>query len=198
MLERHQMQNIPFARPTSQADAKIFLRKYKKIIAKPVKGRGAYDINIVTTSAQLQTLDVTKYILEKYIAGSEVRYLVLNNEVIGVYRSDYGTSVEVTRPMQCITYPETAWDPALVSSAISVASTLDLGFAAVDYIIESSGQAYILEVNTTPDLGWFHAPSAGPTVDVASKFLTAIFSDVATKMPDSKIEHEEQSTLAYS
>jgi len=56
---------------------------------------------------------------------------------------------------------------------------LDLNFAAVDYMIDDTGTAYILEVNTTPGLKWFHAPTSGPVVDVARLFLEAIFEDQA-------------------
>jgi len=174
ILERHNMPNIPFARPQTYANAEIFLRKHGKIIAKPVAGSGARDIHIVTTSLQLQALDITKYILEKYIAGEELRYLVLNDAVIGVHRSDYGTSVAVDRPRQQISYPTAAWDLALISSSLQIARILDLRFAAIDYLIEPSGHAYILEVNTTPDLKWFHAPTSGPVVDVARQFLAAV------------------------
>jgi len=65
----------------------------------------------------------------------------------------------------------------LISSSLQVAHILDLKFAAVDYLVEPSGKAYILEVNTTPGLKWFHAPTSGPVVDVARQFLTAVFKD---------------------
>jgi hypothetical protein len=38
ILERYQMQNIPFARPSTLNDTKAFLHKYKKIVAKPPTG----------------------------------------------------------------------------------------------------------------------------------------------------------------
>ena len=177
ILERHHLPNIPFARPVSPADAASFLRQYGKIIAKPVSGSGAHDIRIITAVRQLQALDITKYILEKYIAGQELRYLVLNGTVIGVHRSSYGTSVKEDRPLQRISYHPSVWDAVLVSSAIQVARILGLRFAAVDYLIDASGQAYILEVNTAPGLKWFHAPTSGPPIDVARQFLEAIFKD---------------------
>lgn len=174
ILERNNMQNIPFARPRTHIEAEIFLRRHGKIIAKPVRGAGSRDINIITNMAQLQALQITKYILEKYIEGNEVRYLILNDKVIGVHRSDYGVSVEATRPLQRISYIQDDWDDRLISASVQIANVLDLRFAAVDYLIDSSGQAHVLEVNTDPGLKWFHAPTSGPVIDVARYLLEAM------------------------
>lgn len=180
ILERHNVQNIPFICPQTQAEAKLFLENHGKIIAKPITGSGARDIHVITEPAQLHQLTITKYILEKYISGAELRYLVLNDLVIGVHRSDYGSSVDEDRPLQRISYPSSEWDLTLISSSVQVAHILDLKFAAVDYLVTPSGQAFILEVNTTPGLKWFHAPTSGPVVDVARQFLTAVFNDSAS------------------
>jgi len=170
------MQNIPFALPRTPAEAEAFLGRYGTIVAKPVAGSGAQDIHIITSKAALRPLTLDRYILEKYIAGNEWRYLVLNSKVIGMYRSDYGASVAVTRQLQCISYPKASWDPVLIDWSLRIADILNLKFAAVDYLIDEAGRAYILEVNTTPDLKWFHAPSSGPAVDVAHLFLKSIVS----------------------
>ena len=175
ILERHGMPNIPFARPKSQADALAFFDTHNKIIAKPTSGSGAHDIHIITTAAQLEDLNITKYILEKYITGQELRYLVLDGAVIGVHRSDYGSSVQEDRSLQRISYPSTTWDPVLTDLATAVADILRLKFAAVDYLIDESGRHYILEVNSAPGLKWFHQPTSGPAVDVASQFLESAF-----------------------
>lgn len=176
ILERHRMPNIPFLSPKLQAEAELFLSKHDKIVAKPTKGSGSCDIHIITSASQLQGLDITEYILEKYIAGQELRYLVLNGAVIGVHRADYGTSVQKDRPLQRISYHSSAWDQTLVSLAIQITHVLGLKFAAVDYLVDSSGNAYILEVNTAPGLKWFHGPTSGPAVDVAHQLLQATFS----------------------
>jgi len=199
ILGRHDMPNIPFVRPHTQTDAELFLRRHRKIVAKPTRGSGSRDIHIVTSAAQLKTLNITKYILEKYIAGSELRYLVLNDTVIGVDHSEYGTSVEVTRPSKHTSHPSTAWSPTLTPLSIQTARILGLKFAAIDYLVDPAGRAYILEVNTTPDLKWFHAPTSGPVVDVARHFLEAIFEDQRTKpgIP-AGVPLEAQTIMAYS
>lgn len=174
ILERHNIDNIPFARPQKHADAESFLLLHQKIVAKPVAGSGARNIHIITTTDQLRDLELKKYIFEKYITGWEVRYLILDGVVIGVHRSEYGASVAASRPLQRISYPPTAWNQELVSSSLRIASILDLNFAAVDYLVETSGHAYVLEVNSAPGLKWFHAPTQGPAVDVAGQFLETI------------------------
>lgn len=180
ILQRHNLQNIPFCSPQNQEEAAAFLQEYSKIIAKPLSGYGAQDVHIVTDAAQLKRLHAPRYILEKYVAGKELRYLVLNGAVISVHRSDYGVSVDEHRPLRRISVPDGAWSKALVDTSIKIARLLDLKFAAVDYMIDSSGCAYILEVNTSPGLKWFHAPSSGPIVDVARLFMEAFLEGQRT------------------
>jgi glutathione synthase/RimK-type ligase-like ATP-grasp enzyme len=189
------MSNIPFTLPRTQAEAAAFLGKYGKIIAKPVAGFGAHDIHIITTQAQLNQLAIPGYLLEKYIAGKELRYLILNHEIIGVHRSEYGTSVEENRALQRISYPKALWDPALMSSSLRIADILNLRFAAIDYLVEASGRAYILEVNTIPGFKWFHAPTSGPIVDVARLFLESILDDLCRNVPSTVVSHPRE---AYS
>lgn len=199
ILERHGMQNIPFAQPEMHAEAVAFLRTHGKIIAKPITGAGAHDIHIVTNEAQLQVLEINKYILEKYIAGRELRYLILNDAVIGVHRSEYGTSVEENRPLQRISIPQVAWNHSLVSTSLRIAHILDLRFAAVDFLIDASGRAYILEVNSMPGLKWFHAPTSGPVVNVARKFLEATFANrMPSQAPKNRLPLETRTIVAYS
>lgn len=175
ILERHGIKNIPFMLPRTHSEAELFLCDHSKIVAKPVTGSGARDIHIITAPEELAALKIKKYILEKYIAGKEMRYLVLNDSVIGVHRSDYGDSVATDRPLDRISYPAPAWDSALIASAVQTTRVLGLRFAAVDYLIDDiSGQSYVLEVNTAPGLKWFHAPTSGPAIDAAGQFLAAI------------------------
>lgn len=171
------MKNIPFALPHTHAAALLFLREHGTIIAKPVSGSGACDIHIITTADQLAALNIKKYILEKYIVGKELRYLVLNDVVIGVQRSEYGKSVAKDRPLQRISYPAKTWNQTLTTAATHTAQILGLKFAAVDFIIDTGGTAYILEVNTAPGLKWFHAPTSGPAIDVAGQFLEALLAN---------------------
>jgi glutathione synthase/RimK-type ligase-like ATP-grasp enzyme len=171
VLERHGLRNIPFARPRSLEAAVAFLDTHQKIIVKPVNGAGARDIHIVTDASQLTGLKIRRYIFEKYIAGQELRYLVLNDRVVAVYRSDYGVSVDEKRYLECVSFPENEWDEALCASSIQAARALGLAFAAVDYLATEIGETFVLEINSAPDLKWFHTPASGPAVDVAQLFL---------------------------
>ncbi|CAN5361800.1 hypothetical protein BH09PAT4_BH09PAT4_04910 [soil metagenome] len=185
ILQRHNLPNIPFARVRSQEDAQMFLAQHDKIIAKPIQGSGSKDIHIITSAAQLTPLIISKYILEKYIAGTEMRYLVLNDAVIAVHRSEYGTSVDKDRALQRFSYPHNEWDQTLVDSSLQIAKILGLKFTAIDYMIDEVGRAYVLEANSTPGLKWFHAPTSGPIVDVARLFLEALVEDTYSKRPSS-------------
>jgi glutathione synthase/RimK-type ligase-like ATP-grasp enzyme len=175
ILEHNGLENIPFARPQTHAQAQDFLDTFGTIIAKPVRGWGAQDIHLITKPEQLEALCITNYILEQYIAGKEMRYLVLNGLVIGVHESEYGTSVAANRPLKRTSYPQDMWDPLLIALSTRIAHIVGLNFAAVDFMVDASGHAYVLEVNTAPGLKWFHAPTSGPVVDVARLFLEAMF-----------------------
>ena len=180
ILGRHNMPNIPLTRVRTQADAEVFLAQHGTIVAKPVAGAGAHDIHIVTTGDQLSALNLYGYILEKYITGAEMRYLVLEEEVISVHHSEYGDSVAQDRQLQRISYAPDSWSPELVAMSLRAASVFNLKFAAIDYLVDAAGRAYILEINTMPGLKWFHAPSSGPATDVARLFLESIVSSMHT------------------
>lgn len=174
ILERHGLLNIPYARPRTLEEATDFLELHKEIIAKPVRGQGSQDIHHITDVSQLDGMVVRRYLFEKYILGIEMRYLVLNDQVIAVHRSNYGSSVAEDRFLERISFASAEWDHELVAITRQVSQILSLNFAAVDFMITADGQAYILEVNTAPGLKWFHAPTSGPSVDVASLFLRAM------------------------
>lgn len=182
ILGRHDLPNIPFARPKTSAEAKVFLDEHSTIIVKPVRGMGAQDIRVVTSMAQLAGVDITKYIFEKYIAGKEMRYLILSGTVIAVHESEYGTSVAEDRDLQRISYSQDDWDQVLVGQSLRIAKILGLKFAAVDYIIDNDGRVYILEVNSAPGMKWFHAPTSGPSVDVAGLFLEATLAETVPRL----------------
>jgi len=178
ILARHDMPNIPFANAATLAEATEFLALHKKIIVKPLKGSNSHDVRIVTDPADLPGDSIHRYILEKYIAGKEMRYLILNGEVIGVHQSEYGESVEETRDLQRISYSSSEWDPALAEQSVKVAGIFGLRFGCVDYLVDAQGQAHILEINSAPGMKWFHAPTTGPPVDVARLFLQAMLTDL--------------------
>lgn len=175
VLQRHGVRNIPFVQAKTLNVAEAFLDEHAKIVAKPVRGSGARDIRIITSFEQLRSLDVKKYILEKYIVGKEVRYLVLNDAVIAVHESEYGSSVAADRSLRRISYPAESWDTKTIRESLNIAHILGLQFAAIDYLIDNKNVSYLLEVNSMPGLKWFHAPTSGPIVDVARSLLEALY-----------------------
>jgi glutathione synthase/RimK-type ligase-like ATP-grasp enzyme len=176
VLQRHGLPNIPFCRPADMQEAEAFLATHKKIIIKPLRGAGSKGIIIVTDKSQLQDVPVRKYIFEKYISGTEMRYLILDGSVIAVHKSAYGVSVEADRELERISYEKADWDPELAAMAQKAARILNLHFGAVDYMIDEAGKAYVLEVNSAPGFKWFHKPTSGPSVNVAKMFLESTLS----------------------
>ena len=176
ILERSNLPNIPYMRPKNLQEAARFIDEHTTIIVKPVSGQGAQDINIVHSVKQIEHLNIKHYIFEKYVAGTEMRYLILNDDVIAVHQSDYGTSVAEDRYLERLSFAKEDWDATLTKIALTVVKVFRLKFAAVDFLIDESGKDYVLEVNTSPGLKWFHAPTSGPAVDVAALFFDALLS----------------------
>lgn len=183
ILDRHNLPNIPYARPTTMTEAVHFLVRHEVVVAKPVSGQGSRDIHIIRTPQQLYGLNVKKYIFEKYITGKEMRYLVLDGKVIAVHQSEYGTSVAEDRDLDRISFYEAEWNEELRKLSLTIADVFGLKFIAVDFLLDTKDTIYILEINTVPGLKWFHAPTTGPPVDVASLFLKSLVQDPqATKL----------------
>jgi glutathione synthase/RimK-type ligase-like ATP-grasp enzyme len=183
VLARHGVPNIPFARPKSMDEAIAFLYANQKIVVKPYNGYGSQDIRIVENRHQLLGVDVKRYIFERYVAGREMRYLVLNGKVVAVHESKYGVSVQADRDLERISFPEENWSNELTELSVRIANLLGLRFTAVDYLIDADGKHHILEVNSKPGLKWFHAPTSGPAVDVAGLFIQAMLADLSAKQP---------------
>jgi glutathione synthase/RimK-type ligase-like ATP-grasp enzyme len=177
VLERHNLPSIPNINPANQEEAEAFIAKHQTIIVKPLKGSNCQDVHIVHTPEQLVLFNIKNYILEQYISGRELRYLILNGQVIGVHESEYGGSVSETRSLQRISYPRAEWSPVLIALALDVAAIFKLRYAAVDFLVDSQGGAHILEVNSSPGMKWFHSPTTGPEVNVAGMFLEAMIEE---------------------
>lgn len=174
IMARHGIPNIPFTRPKTMIEARLFLENYKKIIVKPYNGSGARNIHIVESPVQLVGLPVTECILEKYIAGREMRYLVLDGEVVSVHESRYGESVQADRYLERVAYDTADWNSERIEMSLRVTKILGLRFAAVDFLVDENDRYYVLEVNSSPGLKWFHAPTSGPPVDIAAMFMQAM------------------------
>ncbi len=173
VLARHGLPNIPFALPNNLAEAIEFYTTHQDIIAKPIRGFGSTDIHHIVDPSTLSGLAYPKYIFERYTPGREMRYLILRGKIIAVHESRYGDSVKYDRYLERISYPTEQWDPQLSDMALQISKIFGLGLAAVDFMVTPSAEVFVLEVNTAPGLKWFHHPTSGPPIDLATLLLQA-------------------------
>lgn len=178
ILEDNSLPNIPYSAAKTKEEVQKIFKQQKVIIAKPTLSSHSENIYLIRSIDDIPILPYEDYIFEKYITGEEYRYLVLQNKVIAVHRKYYKTPINNPDTVKRISYPQKQWDPALISLALQVADAMHLSFAAVDFIIDQEGRAYVLEVNSAPGLWHFHHPSEGPSVNVALLFLNAMMANV--------------------
>jgi glutathione synthase/RimK-type ligase-like ATP-grasp enzyme len=176
ILGRNSLPNIPYAAPRELGSAKAFLAEHTKVVVKPLRGSDCQDIHIVESPEQLPGLVTGGNIFERFISGPEMRYLVVQDEVLGVHRREYKGSVAADRYEQRISLPESDWDPNLMDMSRRAAACLGLGSSAVDFLVEKPTNPYILEVNSAPGIKAFNAPVSGPPVDLAHIFMMAVLA----------------------
>lgn len=163
--------NIPFALPENKEEVKKFLKEHGTLVAKPTLGANSRGLRVINSLKDIKGINLLDYIFEKFIEGKEIRYLVLNNEVLSVHEKSFEGPITNPSAIKRISYPKEAWESEMTQTALSVAATLYLKFAAIDFLIDENGKAYILEVNSAPGLRFFQHPSSGPSLDIAKIFL---------------------------
>lgn len=173
ILERHNLPNIPYCLPESESEALEFLKKHKMIIAKPTMGRRSRGIRLIQQADDFKKVNLRTHILEEYIEGRQMRYLVLQNEVIAVHEKVYKEAISRPKQTRRIAYEKKDWDDKIVRLSLLAATALGLNFAAVDFLIDNEARAYILEVNQSPSLLRFNFPDEGPPIDLVKIFLEA-------------------------
>ncbi len=179
ILELHNLPNIPFAVPETLEDAQGFLKKHTNIIIKPTMGTGSQNVHLVTTLDDMKDLVLTDYIFEKYIQGEEMRYLVLNNNIIAVHKRILDGFIYNPMSDTHIALPRKQWDKQLIAIARDCLKALHLNFGAVDFIVDTKKNYFILEVNASPGLKWFKYPVSGPAIDIARLFLEATIEKIS-------------------
>lgn len=170
VLEKNNLPNIPFCLPKDNEEAAEFLRIHKKIIAKPTHGDNSIGVRLIEDIKQLKTLDLFDSIIEKYIEGEEFRTLILNGEVIALHKYIHKFDVPGVKR---ISYEKSDWDPKMLDIALRAAKALDLNFVSVDFIKDTNGNLFILEINSSTGLWRFHHPDEGPIVDVSKLLISA-------------------------
>lgn len=172
-LEQAGLPNIPYTLPANTREAFDFIAEHQKVIMKPTFGHHSHDVHLLTPQSDLTRYDLSHYLFEKYIAGRELRYLVLNGEVIAVHRKDYTPPINDPASVKRISYPKKLWDTSHVKYALLASKVIGLKLAAVDFLIDDQDQPHILEVNSAPGIEWFHRPTDGPAIDLAGMLLDA-------------------------
>ncbi len=170
ILEENNLPNIPFTLPKDKAKARQFLNEHKKIMAKPTHGDNSIGVVQINSAEELENLDLSESIIEKFIPGEEFRTLVLNNEVIALHRYIHDFKVGGVKR---ISLEKKDWDKEMIEIAIKASRTLGLNFASVDFIKSPEGNLFILEINSSTGLWRFHEPDEGPAINVSAMLIKA-------------------------
>jgi tetrahydromethanopterin:alpha-L-glutamate ligase len=171
IFERNGLPNIPFCVSSSISEAKNFLSKHGRIVAKPIKGQKSQDILLISTEDELEKVDLEECILEQFIKGQETRFLVVDGEVKAAHYKVYEGDINNPETVQRVSLKKVDWDKDLVKLSIKAAAAIGLNFAAVDFIVSGSDRALILEINSAPGLERFQEPDQGPPIDAMGLYL---------------------------
>ena len=171
ILEENGLPSIPYSVAETEKELKKFIEKQKIIIAKPTLGEHSRDIHLIKSVSDAKGLKFENYIFEKFIKGSEIRYLVLWGKVISVHKKNYKGPINNPDRVKRISLNKRFWDKKLMKIATLAAKSLYLNFAAVDFLVEKDDKAYVLEVNASPGMYLFLNPSRGPKLNLAKIIL---------------------------
>lgn len=176
LLGLHNLPNIPYLTPQNSTELLHFFSEHKPIVMKPTMGQRAEGVRLLKTQAEIEELSPVELkgcIFEKYIVGKEVRYVILDNEVIAVQEKIYEGDVysPTGSRRRALSGPE--WKKELIEHALSATKILGLGFSAVDFKVNPQGEIFILEVNSAPALWRFEQPDEGEPTPVALLLLEA-------------------------
>lgn len=152
VLATHGYDNIPFCLPATKEEVVEFFNQHQPIVAKPVNGSNSFAVFLIDSQAELDDVPYQRFYFEKYIDGAEYRYLVLAGEVVKVDRRTLSPQPGKPWKKTIESLDEELWDQALAGQAAAIAQSLDLGFCAVDFIVEPNGKVWVLEVNGSPAL----------------------------------------------
>lgn len=153
------------------------------VVAKVLNGSLGEGVFWVETIEMLEDLitfvrsqsPVKKYILvqEAIVSskGTDIRVIVLNGTVLGaIKRSNNGTSFKANIRQGGVAtfYPV---DDKLKVLSQKITSTLSVGFAGIDFLIDEHGNYYVTEVNAYPGFKGFE--SIHTNIDLAEELIKA-------------------------
>lgn len=145
-----------------------------RCIAKPVRG-GGFATLLATEDARMTSLVRAPVILQRYVAGEELRAYLLDGELLGAARltgtrtADHRADPSYRRGEAQYTRVPLPEDVA--AALVSLLGALELRFAAVDLRVEAgTGVHWFLEANAAPAFVEFEArtgiPIANPLASV--------------------------------
>jgi len=184
ILALHHLPNIPYSTPTTHAELKDFFSQNHPIVAKPTMGQRAEGVRLIKVPSELAEIDLSGMIFEKYIHGPELRYLVLQGQIIAVQEKVFGGEMYTPENSKRTSVPPEKWNQKLVEMSLKTAEVLGLGFCAVDYKQDEDGKWLVLEVNSAPALWRFEKPDEGPAVPVSELLLKATIAEVERSLLD--------------
>ncbi len=177
MLEEYGLPNIPYLLPDSKAEVDNFFKLHGEVIAKPTRGRQSKNVHLITSQHQLDRLPFQDMIFEKFIDGTELRYLLLDDTVLAVHHRDFPGRIHDPTKVQRTSLNKKDWNNKHIAIAKRTMKTIGLRFGAVDFIAVND-QPYILEVNSAPGLYYFKSPHHGPSIDIGILYLQAVAGEL--------------------
>jgi glutathione synthase/RimK-type ligase-like ATP-grasp enzyme len=167
ILEQAGIVNIPYLLPDSRQELDEFFDRYQPLICKPLLGQRSRGVKLIETRDQLAKCPLKLTFFEKFIEGTEYRYLILENKVIAVQKKELRPTKSQPWKLFYTGLPIKQWNQELVAESLRIASLFELNWAAVDYLVDSHQQAWVLEVNSAPGIVKIHQPDAGVKTNAA-------------------------------
>lgn len=184
VLKEASLPNIPFCLPNSRDELLTFAALQGPLVGKPTRGRQSQGVRLYSRIAQLERAKYSDKIFEKYIAGVELRYLMLDKTVLAVHQRHFPGKLHRPELVTRESYDESKWDSNLIKIAQDTMQAIGLRFGAVDFIV-TPDMYYILEVNSAPGLHYFKSPHSGPSIDIGRIYLESVaqYFDSSWKSP---------------
>ncbi len=181
IAERASIPNIPYLFTDSNEELESFLETHKKIIKKPLYGKNAVGVEIITSQNELHqkiaAIRLKEYLFEKYCEGTEYRYLIVNNKLIAVNKKTLTPTPEDQWKKNVNIVTEDRWDPTLIKQAESLSYAINLKMCAVDFIVDSEHNGWLLEVNSQLTLVGFYSADEKYGEKLAQRILISILRE---------------------
>ena len=175
VLESLGMPLIPYYRGKDIKPLLQLFNRYKQLIRKPVAGKEAVEVVLISDKKHMLAEHNEYVIYEHYISGDEFRYLVLKDKVVLVQKKELKPTKTDPWNKKRTTLTQKDWDTHLTTMALAIAGELQLGFVAVDFIIDAQNHPWLLEVNAGPSLLYLHKPDAGQPENIASRLFEEVY-----------------------